>query len=135
MRDLLAVLERIATGIERLVEASDHSKSSVTEAVGRQREKDRKGRAFWLRLETDARFPGLKGKISSPDFCFSPELVDAVLDRDDPVAIIEYLTRHKPLLVRLYTSSEEDVAREIDAIEERLREAAPEGSTVVSLHV
>jgi hypothetical protein len=116
MKDLLPVLERIATALEAVAEMGS---SRAEEERKKWEIKNRRRKRFSLEIENDKRFPGLLPKVLS---ChpLSEDVIDKIMERSDAVALINYLVHDLPLLKRIDAMEPDEVSQEIARIEQRL---------------
>lgn len=121
MSDLLRLLERIAIGVERLADGQAKEWAWRDEQMAAQQERQRKLRAFWHSLRNDGRFPGLESRIRAIEDGLGSEVVGALLDRRDPIALVNYLASNKSVLSRLDTLEPPMIAEEMARIEQRLQ--------------
>jgi hypothetical protein len=114
------VLERIAASLEKI--------ASVLE--GRQRDEDeakdfaKKARAFWSKVESDKRYPsGLRDRFR--DIAFQDALCSAVIEHDDPVALVHALTlpANKAFVARLNSLPDAEAVAELERFASTLSES------------
>ena len=120
MNHLALLLERIAVGLERCAASLDQLASQPERYRQEHRERQRKIAFLWERIDDDKRWPGLKQKILTAEG-FSDEMVDALVDCADSVAVLHYLFDSKDgLRLKLCRMASNELAAELKRIEQRL---------------
>ena len=84
-----------------------------------------------LQLGTDPRFPDLSTKAAKGGFFFTVEMVEAVAECCDPMAVCNYLLDRPALVERIAQLDAEAIKTEILAVEEQMGNA---GDVVVAFN-
>lgn len=118
------ILSQIASSLERIaacMERDQKSREQTGNWVNENQALTKASKRIWRLILEDngARYPGLEGRVKSQDYLAGRTVV-AVGNIDDPLPILDALTRAPTLLRTMHFMEDGDLEKEIAVLQRRV---------------